>query len=200
MARRIRFQTPLRFRRKSVGARQVQSCGTENGNSPTHKKHGVFAAATIIEGEDPQEFDELYSALVDEWMPKGATEEEAVSTIANAMWRKRRAHNFLEAQLTTNLLDPEHRSFDEYLGLLNFAAVMSHQPETAFEEWGSRLLRPDKIKHLREKVPRSNFTSAKEWAQAVINEIHSAMALPYTVEAPEPPPEYRKAAEQWKKS
>ncbi len=172
----------------------------QKSKRPNAQKHGVFARDTIIEGEDQQEFDELHSALIDEWMPSGATEEDAVFTIAKAMWRKRREQNFLEVRMLQNLRDISHPSFDEYLGLHIFADVMSIQPGTAFEEWGSRLLRPDKINHLREKFPRSNFASDEEWAKAVIIEIFSVLAPPKTVEAPEPPDGYEEAAKLWKKS
>ena len=62
---------------------------------PNALKHGVFAQSPIIPEEDPEQFKELHSAVAEEWSPAGATEEDAVFTIATAMWRKRRAHAFL---------------------------------------------------------------------------------------------------------
>jgi hypothetical protein len=154
---------------------------------PNAQKHGVFAQSPIISGEDPAEFKELHSALVAEWAPNGATEEEAVFTIASAMWRKRRAKDFLEIQLLRNAVDIRHPGFDENLGLDMFACSMKATPETAFETYASRLLRDDKIKYLEEKFPRTKYKSTSEWAAAVINEIRSVLAPPTSNELPEVP-------------
>ncbi len=82
---------------------------------PNAHKHGVFAATAILPGEDQQEFEKLHSALVEEWMPAGATEEDAVLSIAKAVWRKRRVQRFLEVQLWLDPLDPSYRpSFRDY--------------------------------------------------------------------------------------
>jgi hypothetical protein len=42
---------------------------------PNALKHGAFAETAIVPGEDPREFEELFSALVEEWTPVGPTEE-----------------------------------------------------------------------------------------------------------------------------
>jgi hypothetical protein len=140
---------------------------------PNAQKHGIFAATAILPGEDPREFDELRSALIAEWTPDGATEEEAVLSIAKAAWRKRRAQKFLEVQIIKNRLDPNHASFDETLGLRGFAILLQLQPDTAFDEYVPRCLRPEKVSFLRSKFPRSKYTSTSRWVQAIIDEINS---------------------------
>ena len=145
---------------------------------PGAHKHGVFSATAILPGEDEREFEELHSALVEEWKPAGATEEDAVLSIAKAVWRKRRVQKFLEVRLTINTLDPGHPSYRENLGLRGLAMVMEFEPETAFQEYASRYLGADKIKYLEQKFPRSNFRSALEWANAVYDEIKSLLATP----------------------
>jgi hypothetical protein len=140
---------------------------------PNAHKHGAFSATAIFPGEDEQEFEELHAALVEEWMPVGATEEDAVLSIAKAVWRKRRVQKFLQAQFMGYAGDPSHRSYDEVIGLHAFAAVMKEAPETAFQNYGKRCLRPERISHLKETIRRSQFQSISEWAQAVINEINS---------------------------
>ncbi len=147
---------------------------------PNAQKHGVFAAAAILLGEDRQEFEELHSAVILEWTPDGATEEDAVLTIAKAIWRKRRVQKFLEVQLATNALNPKHPSYDEPLGLIRLVNHMTAEPEDGFEKYAAHCLRPDKIHYLRQKFPRSDFESTSEWAQAVINEISSVL-LPATL-------------------
>jgi hypothetical protein len=75
--------------------------------------------------------------------------------------------------ITKNRLDPNHASFDETLGLRGFAALLQCQPDTAFDEYALRCLRPDQVSFLRSKFPRSNYTSTSHWAQAIIDEINS---------------------------
>jgi hypothetical protein len=75
---------------------------------PNALKHGIYASAPTIEGEDPQEFAALHADLREEWMPDGALEEETVFSIAKAMWSKLRGQQFLEVQLLTNALDVKH--------------------------------------------------------------------------------------------
>ena len=138
---------------------------------PNAYKHGVFSRPAIVPGEDGKEFDTLYSDLVEEWKPSGATEEEAVFSIAKAMWRKRRAQNFIEIQLVRNSNDPSHASYDENLGLTAFSAFLRVKPEVAFKDYAARCLRADKIDYLKRKFPRSNFNSTQEWVKALTDEI-----------------------------
>jgi len=53
-------------------------------------------------------------------MPVGATEEDAVLSIAKAVWRKRRVQKFLEAKLFYNTFDPSHPSYDQSQSLRLF--------------------------------------------------------------------------------
>jgi hypothetical protein len=158
------------FTRSSKGVSLVRS--QTKRKHPNAQKHGIFAATAILPGEDPREFDELHSALIAEWAPDGATEEEAVLSIAKGAWRKRRVQKFLEVQIMKNRLDPNHASFDESFGLRSFAALLQSQPDRAFEH-ASRCLRPDKISSLESKFPRSEYSSTSHWAQAIIREINS---------------------------
>jgi hypothetical protein len=142
---------------------------------PNAQKHGVFAQMAILPGEDPKEFEKLHSDLTEEWAPVGAIEEDAVLRIAKAVWRKRRVQNFLAIQMLGNSCNPMHPSYSEIRGLGAFVAFMTTEPEVAFEEYAKRTLRTDKIDYLKQKFPRSNFESASEWVQAVIDEIHSVL-------------------------
>src|SRR5689334_12308046 len=80
---------------------------------PNAEKHGVFSADRTIPGEDPREFEQLHAALIDEWKPSGPTEEDAVFSLADLMWRKRRAQYFLPSKLTSITGNREHDAFDE---------------------------------------------------------------------------------------
>jgi hypothetical protein len=69
--------------------------------------------------------------VAEEWSPAGTTEEEAVFAIATAMWRKRRAHDFLKFQLSRNLFDISHPAFDATIGMLVLVGALQKQPEPA---------------------------------------------------------------------
>jgi hypothetical protein len=139
------------------------------------QKHGVFTVNPVMPGEDPREFEQLHSALIDEWQPCGPTEEDAVFGLADAMWRKLRSQKFLRARLVANTFDPNHPAFDETYGLHMFCVSMHREPETAFEENATSCLRPDKVEYLKQKFPRANYQTMSEWANAILNEIETVL-------------------------
>ena len=142
---------------------------------PPNYKHGAYSRDVIVPGEDEKEFKRLHSALVQEWMPVGATEQDAVLSLAEAIWRKRRAQRFLWVQLLKNFCNPNHPSYDEYFALATFAGMLSVQPETAFDKYASRALKPEITRSLRQKFPRDEFASTSEWAQAVVSEVATVL-------------------------
>jgi hypothetical protein len=146
---------------------------------PNAQRHSVFAEPLILPGEDPREFEALHSALIEEWIPSGPSEESRVFGIADAEWRKLRSRRFVEGKAIGNSLRPDHPAFDETRGLIGFAYLLCHEPETAFEEYASKYLCNDKIRHLDQKFPRENFESIEEWAVAVAEEVKSVL-LPAT--------------------
>src|SRR6185503_19305772 len=57
-------------------------------------KHGLFAEAVILPGENEEEFKALHDSVVEEWNPEGPIEEDAAMNITNVLWRKRRFERF----------------------------------------------------------------------------------------------------------
>jgi hypothetical protein len=53
-------------------------------------RHGILSADTVLWWEDKLEYQSLLSALVQEYTPRGPTEEHLVEEIASVIWRKRR--------------------------------------------------------------------------------------------------------------
>ena len=145
---------------------------------PNALKHGAFSIKPTILGENPREFQELHSALIDEWNPSGPTEEDRVFGVADAMWRKLRSQKFTRAKVIASSFDPRHPAFDETLGLISFIELMRHLPETTFEKCADKFLRADKVNHLKRKFSRSNYQSTSEWAEAVIKEVQSFLPPP----------------------
>jgi hypothetical protein len=153
---------------------------------PNALKHGAFTKTAILRGEDPREFEDLHSALVKEWNPIGPTEEDAVLSIAKCVWRKRRVQHFLEAEVWTSEMNPQHPAFNEAVSLQLVAAIIEKTPDESLEWYTSvlaRFLAAKRIDKLEQKFPQENFGSASEWAQAVKDEITSFL-LPDLGEAP----------------
>jgi len=139
------------------------------------QKHGVFAEPLILPGEDPREFEALHAALIEEWTPSGPSEQSRVFGMADAEWRKLRSRRFAEAKAISNSLRPDHPAFDETRGLIAFGYLICREPETAFAQYASNLLRADKIRYLNQKFPRQNFASIEEWTLAVAEEVKSVL-------------------------
>ena len=142
---------------------------------PNAQKHGVFAEPLLLPGEDPREFEALHAALIEEWTPSGPSEQSRVFGIADAEWRKLRSRRFTQAKAISNSLSPDHPAFDEARGLIFFGYRICREPETAFAEYASKLLRADKIRYLNQKIPRENFESSADWAAAVAEEVRSVL-------------------------
>jgi hypothetical protein len=141
--------------------------------------------------------------LIDEWQPAGPSEEDAVFSLADLMWRKLRAQRFLRTKLRESTYDPRSPTFDEWRGLALFVLCLRFDPEVAFERMASRLLTAAAINHLKQKFPPSNYQSTSEWAKAVITEIESILlpAAPPSLEEPgegDLPEPLRKMAVGWK--
>lgn len=102
---------------------------SQNGNRPNAVRHGAFAKATILPGEDPQEFQKLFFDLVKEWNPVGPVEQDAVLTIAKCLWRKGRVQQFICTKIATRAFDPGSPFFDEFRYLHNFPTIVEKAPE-----------------------------------------------------------------------
>ena len=62
-------------------------------------KHAAYSATTLLPGEDLAAFEKVHQALIAEFAPVGALEEEIVADIARLTWRKQNLATFRIAQL-----------------------------------------------------------------------------------------------------
>jgi hypothetical protein len=90
----------------------------------------TIAKTAVLPGEDLAEFEELHSALIQEWAPVGPTEEDAVLSIAKGVWRKRRAQKLLQARILVCRF-----AHDRATLLMSQCAQTC---EAASERWGER--------------------------------------------------------------
>ena len=61
-------------------------------------KHGLTAPRILLDGEDPNEFEDLRQALCDKFRPEDTEEELLVDSFVGLLWRLRRVPEF-EAML-----------------------------------------------------------------------------------------------------
>jgi hypothetical protein len=61
-------------------------------------KHAGFSATSVLPGEDAAEFEKLHQALVSEFRPTGALDQETVASLAHLLWRKKNLVTFRTAQ------------------------------------------------------------------------------------------------------
>jgi hypothetical protein len=154
---------------------------SRNCKRPNALKHGVFSDAVLIPGEDSGEYKQLLAELMDEWKPAGPTLRDEVIELANLRWKRRRLRKFIQTKLIAAMFDPRCPSFNEAWGLISFTHYLRSEPETCFAQKASSYLRADKINHLTQKFPRSNYQSTSEWVEAVNKEIFKVL-LPETAE------------------
>jgi len=57
-------------------------------------KHAGYSATTLLPGEDSAAFESLHRALIAEFIPVGALEEDIVADIARLTWRKQNLATF----------------------------------------------------------------------------------------------------------
>ena len=88
-------------------------------------KHGVYSMVAILPGEDPQQFELLHSILIKEWKPAGATENDAVLSLAKCMWYKARLQNFLRGKIIECKHNVHHPAFDLVWGLHGLAGLLA---------------------------------------------------------------------------
>src|SRR6516164_2586473 len=63
-------------------------------------KHGAYSEAVLLPGEDPAQFEELHTGLIEELTPNGRLEEETVAAIARLVWRRQNLQMFEIGQLS----------------------------------------------------------------------------------------------------
>jgi hypothetical protein len=61
-------------------------------------KHAGYSATSILPGESAAELEKLHQALIAEFRPNGALEQETVASLAHLLWRKKNLVTFRTAQ------------------------------------------------------------------------------------------------------
>ena len=152
---------------------------------PNALKHGAFCPVAVLPGEDPSEFAAVLSVLRLEWNPVGLTEEDAVLTVATAIWRKRRVQRFLKGKVTIGTLRADRPTYDEVQALRSFCDLLDKAPEILHND-PLNFLSENLKSRLRNEFAAGNFKSTAERVRAIQKEIKSVL-LPALEKIPKPP-------------
>lgn len=129
--------------------------------------------------EDPEEFDRQHESLRDEWKTDGATEEEAVLSLAYACRAVRRMERFIEEEIALATVSPLHNEVNVMLDLTEI--LENTKREIVARQVLGEL--PEAVRQfLNRTYPRGNFEKPQEWIAALVSamptllEIHSTAA------------------------
>src|SRR5262245_48098562 len=95
--------TPAKIEANRQNAQHSTGPKTPEGlarSSQNATKHGLFARAPVLPGEDPEAYRMLREQYFEELQPQGALETELVERVINAAWRMRRFAQ-IEAEVMT---------------------------------------------------------------------------------------------------
>jgi hypothetical protein len=126
----------------------------------------------ILPGENPLEFVRLHTRLVEEWMPDGLLEEDAVLTIAKCMWRKRgcqRTMTILSKNTTKSFDKDSYRQAQQELLAFQKVLVKGAAEQEIWREL-DRVRIPWDYHFLR-FVRRQDFNNTEAWAQEMAKAI-----------------------------
>ena len=104
---------------KSTGPKTKKGKKTVSQNAV---KHGLFARDIVVKSphlnESQEEYDYLVQSLFDELFPFGALQEYLVRTMADCIWRSRRAVNAETAQIRKRLGELDTRA--KYVSVMDY--------------------------------------------------------------------------------
>jgi hypothetical protein len=84
--------------RRSIPGRSALM-GVHSDRRSNALKHAGFSATSVLPGESAAEFEKLHQALISEFRPNGALEEDTVASLAHLLWRKKNLVTFRLAEL-----------------------------------------------------------------------------------------------------
>ena len=170
---------------------------------PSALKHGGFSKTVLFPWEDVEEFEALQRSLQDEWKPSGALEEDAVFTILTCIWRKRRIRDkrnldtlaalqerevedltaqplpFFDTNLEKNNYSMSNRPAsdvrDRVSQLLGFSSSLYGRLDGRFLDLSIGMLGEEFSTHLKQEVPKENYSTTPEWVQAIKREVDEVL-------------------------
>ena len=130
--------------------------------------HGAYAENLILPGESIREFKLLHRALIDEWKPTGALEEDTVLTLAQCIWLKRRVDRFYQREASWAQKHPAEEEISDAgrrAKLLENVRTLQDLNEVTADV-------PDLYKMWMDAaIPRSQFKDEESWIDAIKSKI-----------------------------
>jgi hypothetical protein len=106
---------------------EASSATQEHESQYNALKHGGYSEELILPGENLEEFEVLHKDLKEEWNPIGASEQDAVLTLAFCHWQKRRVNRWYNDEVAWLSEHPgldQIQSLEWYLHLLDRAKTI----------------------------------------------------------------------------
>jgi hypothetical protein len=138
-------------------------------------KHGVFADAIIMPGEDPEEFEEHHNSLKIEWNPDGPTEDDCVFSLTNYLWRKRRIARYFKRKIALSVkVDKQFHNYEantiemlaEFRDFINSDARGPITEQDLTVKFGKSW-----AEYFLTYVPRRNYQNDNDWLAAIVRTI-----------------------------
>ena len=133
-------------------------------------KHGIFAQTVILPGEDVEDFNALHRALVAEWNAEGVCQHDAVLTLANLLWCKRRCTRFMQMKISDGINHSrwlKRQAEKQISSLLEFMCEFDEDMIT--EQCVRDKLHWTIAEFIKNHFPRSNFKTERDWQSAVLS-------------------------------
>jgi hypothetical protein len=105
---------------------------TAEGKSASSKnslRHGILAKTAVLEGESPEAFIALLTALQEEHQPETPTEEGLIEDMAIARWRRERIRSMETGGLNNQIRHPKYIDDDD-IAVQHFTAFRTLTHET----------------------------------------------------------------------
>ncbi len=123
---------------KSTGPTSAEG---KKKSSMNRLSHGFASSATVMPGEDPEEFKALLDSLIAEHQPAGETEQILVEKMAVNTWLSQRAFRLQGYAFSAQMLQDEKFGIPKDLGLL----IRYHSAaERAFHKAHAELVKTQK--------------------------------------------------------
>jgi hypothetical protein len=139
-------------------------------------KHGVFANAVILPGEDPEEFEELYNSVKREWDPDGPTEDDCVFSLTNYLWRKRRIARYYKRKIASAVKADKqilHQEIKILVMLERFRDfIVSDDRGPITEQDVTAKLGKSWAEYFHTYVPREKYQNDNDWLTAFVRIIN----------------------------
>ena len=132
-------------------------------------KHGAYSREVMLPGEKRSDYDALSSAIFDEWVPDGVTEQGLVANLVNYHWRKLRMdqYNQIRLQQRSDKLRQENEINRHRTNLKNLGTEFSKTDSVEATEKILDRLSPLYTEIIMGWIPHDKCKDPSQWGQEI---------------------------------